>query len=131
MHRAPDRFVPSLDHVLVTDCDEPSCYEDALSREDKKKWQNAMKNEMDSLLSNDTWELVPLPEGKKPLPNKWVFKQKITPENAVPKYKARLVAKGFKQQRGVDFEEIFSPVVKMTTLRTVLGLVAVKDLDLV
>ena len=65
------------------------------------------------------------------MPCKWVYKLKVTSDNAKPKYKARLVAKGFKQEKGVDFDEIFSPVVKMTTLCTVLALVAKEDMDLV
>ena len=56
---------------------------------------------------------------------------KITPNDDKPKYKARLVAKGFKQQQGVDFDEIFSPFVKMATLQCVLALVATKDMELI
>ena len=56
---------------------------------------------------------------------------KVTSNNAKPKYKARLVAKGFKQEKGVDFGEIFSPIVKMTTLHTVLAMVAKEDMELV
>ena len=59
-----------------------------------------------------------------------MYKLKITPNDNKPKYKARLVAKGFKQQQGIDFDEIFSPVVKMTTLRCVLALVAIEDMEL-
>ena len=90
-----------------------------------------MESEMDSIEKNQTWELVQLPKGKNALPCKWVYKLKVTSDNAKPKYKARLVAKGFKHEKGVDFDEIFSPVVKMTTLCTVLALVAKEDMDLV
>ena len=71
---------------------------------------------MDLLHKNSTWDLVPLPSGKKALPCKWVYKMKITPKDGKPEYKAWMVAKGFKQKQGVDFDEIFSPVVKMNTL---------------
>ena len=81
-----------------------------------------MKSEMDSIYANDTWELVPLPANKKALPCKWVFRYKYVSGTDKPKYKARLVAKGFKQEQGVDYDEIVSPVVKMTTLRYLLGL---------
>lgn len=64
------------------------------------------------------------------LPCKWVYRYKITPQDGQPKYKARLVAKGFKQEQGIDFDEFFSPIVKMTTLRCVLALVPKHDLIL-
>ena len=88
-----------------------------------------MQEEMNSLHKNKTYELVELPKGKKALRNKWVFKLKKNSEKLV-KYKARLVVKGFSQKHGVDFDEIFSPVVKMSSIRVVLGLVASLDLEL-
>ena len=90
-----------------------------------------MQSEMDLLHKNSTWELVHLPAGKRILPCKWIYKLKVTDSASKPRYKAKLVAKGFRQQEGVDFEEIFSPVVKMTTLRCVLALVAQQDMELV
>ncbi|MCO5559992.1 hypothetical protein L7F22_013596 [Adiantum nelumboides] len=129
--RPPDRYVPTIDYVMLTDCDEPSTYQEAMKRDVHVKWEKAMKSEMDSLHNNDTWDLVPLPKGKNALPCKWVFKLKNVPDDDRPKYKARLVAKGFKQEHGIDFDEIFFPIVKMTTLRMVLGLVAKEDMELV
>ena len=70
---------------------------------------------MNSLHKNKTYELIELPKGKKALRNKWVFKLKKDSEKLV-KYKARLVVKGFSQKHGVDFDEIFSPVVKMSSI---------------
>ena len=99
--------------------------------DESDKWEQAMQSEYDSIIGNETWDLVDLPEGKHALPCKWVYKKKFTSNDPKPKYKARLVAKGFKQQHGVDFDEIFSPVVKMTTLQIVLGLVAIEDMELV
>ncbi|MCO5578140.1 hypothetical protein L7F22_031978 [Adiantum nelumboides] len=89
-----------------------------------------MKSEMDSLHKNGTWDLVPLHKGKKALSCKWVYKMKVVLGDDKPKYKVRLVAKGFKQEHGIDFDEIFLPVVKMTTLGMVLGLVAHEDMEL-
>ena len=89
-----------------------------------------MQSEMASLKKNATWDLVSLPAGMKVLPCKGVYKLKVAPADSSPKYKARLVAKGFKQEKGIDFDEIFSHVVKMTTLRAVLALVAHDDMDL-
>ena len=74
-----------------------------------------MCEEMDSLLKNQTWDLVTLPPNRKPLRNKWVYKLKEEDEGK-KRFKARLVVKGFDQEKGIDFNEIFSPVVKMTTI---------------
>ena len=73
---------------------------------------------------------MPLPKGRKALPCKWVYKYKYTYDSVHPKYKARIVAKGFKQEQGVDFNEIFSSVVKMTTSCMILALVTKNDIDL-
>ncbi|MCO5548238.1 hypothetical protein L7F22_060116 [Adiantum nelumboides] len=89
-----------------------------------------MQSEYNLIIANETWELTEFPQGKQALPCKWVYKKKYTTEDPEPKYKARLVAKGFKKKKGVDFDEIFSPVVKMTTLHLVLDLVAIEYLDL-
>jgi len=82
-----------------------------------------MKDEMSSLLKNKTWELTTLPEGKKALQNKLVYRVK-TEHDRSKRFKARLVVKGFQQKKGIDYSEIFSPVVKLTTIRVVLGIVA-------
>ena len=78
-----------------------------------------MHEEMNSLNKNKTYDLVELPKGKKVLKNKWVFKLKKDGDKLV-KYKARLVIKGFSQKQGINFDEIFSPVVKMSSIRVVL-----------
>ncbi|KAJ0808584.1 putative RNA-directed DNA polymerase [Helianthus annuus] len=86
------------------------------------QWRAAMAEEYAALLRNGTWSLVP------PVPNtnvvdcKWVYKIKRDQTGTITRYKARLVAKGFNQQHGVDYHETFSPVVKSTTIRTVLSL---------
>ncbi|MCO5570284.1 hypothetical protein L7F22_024002 [Adiantum nelumboides] len=99
--------------------------------DDKLKWEQAMQFAYTLIMANDTWDLVELPKNTKALPCKWVYKKKFTLSDPNPKYKARLVAKGFKQENGVDFDEIFSSMVKMTTLRTILGLVAIEKMELV
>ena len=79
---------------------------------------------MHSIPANKAWNLVELPKNRHALPCKWVYRLKETSGSTNPKYKARLVAKGFRQEYSVDFDEIFSPVVKMTTLCFMLGVVA-------
>ena len=98
-------------------------YEEASAAADSANWHLAMESEMHSIRTNKTWDLVDLPKNRRALPCKWVYRLKETSESTTPKYKARLVAKGFRQEYGIDFDEIFSPVVKMTTLRFMLGVV--------
>ena len=85
---------------------------------------------MDSLKKNHMYDLVTLPNGKGTLKNKLVFKLKQEGNNAKPRYKARLVVKSFNQKKGVDFEEIFSPVVKMSLIRVVFRISASLDLEI-
>ncbi|KAG8497171.1 hypothetical protein CXB51_008411 [Gossypium anomalum] len=86
---------------------------------------------MESLHKNRTWDLVKLPKGKKVVRCKWVFKKKEeTPGIEEPRYKARLVAKGYSQISGADFTDMFSPVVKHSSIRALLSIVAMHDLEL-
>ena len=97
-----------LQYMLLTDAGEPECYDEAYQGEDASKWGLAIKDEMKSLISNQTWELAKLPEGKKALQNKWVFRIKEE-YDGYKRYKARLVVKGFQQIKGIDYSEfIFS-----------------------
>jgi len=64
------------------------------------------------------------------LKNKWAFKVKVEEDNLKPRYKATLVVKGFGQRKGIDFDEIFSPVVKMSSIHTVIGLAASLNLEI-
>ena len=88
-----------------------------------------MKEEIDSLVNNHTLDLVQFPVGTRALHNKWVYKLKEE-DGGKKRYKARVVVKGFAQKKGIDFDEIFSPVVKMTSIITILSIVAVEDLHL-
>jgi hypothetical protein len=82
-----------------------------------------MDAEYDALMKNKTWHLVPPQKGSNVIDRKWVYKIKRRADGSLGRYKARLVAKGFKQQYGIDYEEIFSPVVKPATIRVILSLV--------
>lgn len=127
--RRPSGRYLSSEYILIADEGEPETFEEVKSHKESNCWLKAMQEEMDSLNKNETYELTTLPRGRKALRNKRVFKVKRDDEKLV-KYKARLVVKGFAQKEGIDFDEIFSPVVKMTSIRTVLGLAASMDLEL-
>ena len=88
-----------------------------------------MVEEMEALDKNETWDLVELPNGRKPVGSKWAFKKKLNAVGKVEKYKARLVAKGYSQVEGIHFEEIFSPIAKLTSIRFLLSLAAAFDLE--
>jgi Reverse transcriptase (RNA-dependent DNA polymerase) len=103
---------------------------EALTCPAKEKWMKAMKEKMESMRSNNVWELVDLPEGRKTIGNKWVLKIKRLADGSIDRYKARLVSKGYTQQEGIDYEETFSHVVRFTSIRLILAIVAGLDLEL-
>ncbi len=89
-----------------------------------------MQEEYDSLMANNTWTLVPLPIGKKPVFCKWVFKIKQGANGEVERYKAKLVVRGFTQTYGVDYNETFALVAKFTSIRCILALAALEDMEI-
>jgi len=123
-----DDYVTSV--AFTANDNEPLCYQEAIEGSKSDKWKVAMKDEMMALGKNGTWDLVELPKDRKTVGCKWVFKVKWGVNDTEDKYKARLVAKGFSQKAGIDFHEIFSPVVKIVSIRIVLALVALLDLEL-
>ncbi|KAD5318290.1 hypothetical protein E3N88_18236 [Mikania micrantha] len=127
-HHPSTRFSAD-EYVLLTDGGEPECYAEAMEDELKREWVEAMQDEMNSLYENNTFELVKLPKGKRALENKWVYKLKTEEHTSRPRFKARLVVKGFSQRKGIDFDEIFSPVVKMSSIWVIIGLTASLDLE--
>ena len=90
-----------------------------------------MKSEMDSMYSNKVWDLVEPPvDGVKPIGCKWIYKKKRGVDGQVQTYKARLVAKGFTQKEGIDYEETFSPVVMLKSIRILLSVAAHYDYEI-
>jgi len=127
-----DNLVPYALSIAeeVNDGVEPSSYTEAVSCVESSQWLVAMNEEIESLNKNGTWALTELPKGKRPLRCKWIYKKKDgIPGVEDPRCKARLVIKGFNQKEGIDFNEIFSPIVRQTSIRVLLAFVALFDLE--
>ena len=116
------RELPIDNITLTSDIDEPVSLNAALTGLHAAQWKNAMETEYQSLVQNETWSLVPRPKHMNIVGNRWVFKLKRDANGNISRFKARLVAQGFSQTRGVDYEEVFSPVIRFSTLRTLLAL---------
>nr|GEV77717.1 ribonuclease H-like domain-containing protein [Tanacetum cinerariifolium] len=86
-----------------------------------EKYIDAMNQEIDALLRNNTWEIMNLPKDRKAIGSKWIYKIKFRSSGEIDRYKARLVAQGFSQKEGNNFDETFSLVVKMVTVRCLLN----------
>ena len=131
--RKPARFEDMVAYAFpVVEEGIPQTFLEANSSPDKEKWKKAMDEEMQSLVKNHTWKLARLPKGKKAIGCKWVYAQKEGfPSKNDVRYKARLVAKGYAQKEGIDYNEVFSPIVKHSSIRILLALVAQFDMELV
>lgn len=114
----------------IFNLNDPKTLEEALSSSHADQWKKAMQEEYDSLLQNKTWSLVDLPSDKRALPCKWVFKTKINEKGEVIRFKARLVIKGYAQKKGSDYEEVYAPVVRYTSIRYLIALAAKYDLEM-
>ncbi|CAI7806826.1 unnamed protein product [Closterium sp. NIES-53] len=107
---------------------EPATLKGALESSDAEEWKKAMEIELKSNEENGTWELVELPDGRNAITSTRLFKIKSDADGKIERYKSRLVAKGYQQKEKVDYKELFAPVVKPTTLRTLLEGAAIKGL---
>ncbi|KAH9681219.1 hypothetical protein KPL71_026889 [Citrus sinensis] len=111
--------------------DEPKTYQEAITSNNNLEWKRAMDEEVESLMKNEAWKLIKKPEKKKAASCKWIYKIKEGIPGPEPRrFKARLVARGFTQREGIDFTEVFSPVVRHASIRVILALVAVQDMHL-
>ncbi|KAL0394354.1 UNVERIFIED_CONTAM: Retrovirus-related Pol polyprotein from transposon TNT 1-94 [Sesamum latifolium] len=97
---------------------------------DSDKWLEAMKSEMDSIGSNHVWTLVDPSKGVRLVYCKWVYKRKLGVDVEVTTFKARLVAKGYTQRPVVDFEETYSPVAMIKSIRILLAIAAWYDYEI-
>lgn len=85
-----------------------------------------MKRELEAIAENNMWEILPLPPSKKAIGLRWVYKIKPRAYGSLERYKAHLVEKGDNQQYGIDYQQMFSPVVRMTTIGSLIAVAAHK-----
>ena len=109
---------------MLLDHDELANYEEAMMTPDSVKWFEAMKSEIWSMYENKVWTLVNLPDDRQAIENKWIFKRKTDADSSVTIYKARIVAKGFRQVQGVDYDDSFSLVSMLESVRIMLVIAA-------
>ena len=114
----------------MVDHTEPTTYKAAILDLESKKWLEAMNAEMQSMYDNQVWDLVDLPPESRTVGNKWIFKKKTDMDGNMQTYKARLVAKGFTQTQGIDYDETFSPVAMLKSIRILLAIAAYYDYEI-
>nr|KAJ0190715.1 hypothetical protein LSAT_V11C800406370 [Lactuca sativa] len=108
--------------------DDPKTFTEAMTSRDAPLWKEAINDEMDSIMGNGTWELADLPKGRRPIGSKWIFKKKYHPDGSIFAYKARLLAKGYRQREGIDYFDTYAPVARISSIRTLIAISALKGL---
>jgi hypothetical protein len=109
---------------------EPATLAEALQRPDGDKYLESAIEEIRAHLENGTWKVVRLPQGKRAIGSRWVFKIKRNADGSIERYKGRIVAKGYAQREGIDYTETFAPTARFGALRTVIALAAIEDMEL-
>ena len=104
-------------------------FSDAMASQDSAFWKEAIDDEMQSIMGNNTWVLVDLPPTCKPIGCKWIFRKKMKIDGTIDKFKARLVAQGFRQKLGIDHFDTYAPVARITTIRLLVALATIYHLE--
>ena len=124
----PTKYGQEDDHVsfvLVTETGDPCSYREVIEADDHGKWVTTMEQEIESLDRNQIWTLFDLSKDSKVIGCKWIFQKKGNQQ-----YKARLVAKRYDQKESIDYNKIFSHVVKHTSIQWLLAIVTQGGLEL-
>ena len=122
------KYVLNKIPILLSIEEDPKTYKEAMASRDVAFWKEAINDEMDSILSNNTWMLVDFPPGSKPIGCKWVFRRKYNTDGSIQTFKARLVAKGFRQKEGIDYFDTYAPVARISSIRVLFALASIHNL---
>ena len=121
-----EAFMAIIDETV----DDPTSYRQAMGSSDANLWQKAIDAEIGSMDKNSVWTLVDLPKGVKPIGSKWIFKRKRDTDEKLETYKAHLVAKGYHQCYGIGYDETFSPMAMLKSIRIILTIAAYMDYEI-
>nr|KAJ0212594.1 hypothetical protein LSAT_V11C400219000 [Lactuca sativa] len=108
--------------------EDPKTFSEAMASRDVHFWKEAIHDEIDSIMHNNSWVLADLPPGCKASGCKWILKRKMKVDGTIDKYKARFVIQGFRQKEGIDFFDTYAPVARISTIRLLLALAAIHNL---
>lgn len=127
IQRLVNNAILKVENLPLSD---PKSYKEAMNTLENEKWKIAIEEELKSMEDNHVWKIEPLPSEKNLVSTKWVFRKKQNSDGTIERYKARLVARGFTQIPGVDYFETFAPVVKNSTVKTLIAVAAAKEYNL-
>ena len=129
----PSRYLllgESYQAITIDSEEDPVNYKEALEDVDAQEWLKPMDREMESIYSNSVWSFVEALKGVKPIGCKWIYKRKRRLDGKVETFKARLVAKDYTKKEGIDYEETFSPVAMLKSIRILLAVAASLDYEI-
>ncbi|GJX37898.1 zinc finger, CCHC-type containing protein [Tanacetum coccineum] len=115
-------------HVVLFRVDEPKEFDEAMKSQDVAFWKEAINDQMDFIMGNNTWVLANLPHGCKPPGCKWIFKRKLKVDGTIKKFKTRLVIQGFRQKQGIDYCDTYALVACISTIRLLIVLPSIHNL---
>jgi hypothetical protein len=118
-NKKPDKYSGLIAKLNIMIDSEPSTFEEASKHQ---VWKDAMIEKYDSILKNDVWAVVLRPRGKSMVTSKWIYKINHATDGSIEKYKARFVARGFTKKEGIEYDEIFAPVARYTSIRIIISL---------
>ncbi|GJX97819.1 zinc finger, CCHC-type containing protein [Tanacetum coccineum] len=108
--------------------DDPKTFDEATKSQDVAFWEEAINDEMDSIMGNNIWVLADLPPCCKPLDCKWIFKRKLKVDGTTKKFKVRLVIQGFRHKSGIDYFDTYAPVARISTIRLLIAMASIHNL---